>query len=568
MTSSFEFVENPDGEVLRIAARGTDVLGNALINRGTAFTTAEREALDLTGLLPSQVVDIEDQLRRVYSQYRAQPDALSKYLFLTAMHDRNEVLYFRLLGEHIEEMLPIVYTPTIGQAIEQYSYWYHRPRGIFLSIDDPDGIEESLAAMGHDSDEVDLIVVTDSEGILGIGDQGVGGVAITIGKLAVYTAAAGIHPHRVLPVVLDVGTDNMELLNDDGYLGVRHGRVRGEKYDQFIDKFLTTAHDRYPSAMIHWEDFGAANATRILDRYRDDYCTFNDDIQGTAAVVLAALVSAVKVSGIKLSDHRIVVHGAGTAGVGIAELGIKLMMEEGMSESEARSHFWALGSRGLLREGIPMRDFQESFARPASELSGWHTEDPGKYELIDVVRNVKPTILIGTSAQQGAFDENVVKEMARHCDRPIIMPLSNPISRAEAIPSDIIEWTGGSALIATGSPFDPVQYRGTTYHIAQANNALIFPGVGLGVIASNAKLVSDSMISAAAKALAKVGRPRKLGESLLPDIDQLRPISARVGMAVAQQASQEGLAQKDLDNPVDTIFQTMWRPEYPRIEVI
>ncbi|WP_130865140.1 NAD-dependent malic enzyme [Acidipropionibacterium timonense] len=568
MSDSFEFVDTPEGEVVRIGARGSEVLSNPLINRGTAFTAEERRALGLSGLMPSGVMDMSDQLKRVYAQYCTQPDPLSKYLYLNTMHDRNEVLYFRLLSEHIEEMLPIVYTPTIGQAIQEYSHWYHRPRGVYLSIDDPDGIESALTSMGHGPDDVDLIVATDSEGILGIGDQGVGGVAITVGKLAVYTAAAGIHPHRVLPVVLDVGTDNLDLLNDEGYLGVRHARVRGQRYDDFIDRYVETATRLFPHAMLHWEDFGASNAMRILHKYREEHCTFNDDIQGTAAVVLAALVSAVKASGTRLTDHRIVVHGAGSAGIGIANLTLRLMTQMGIDEHEARTHFWGLGSRGLLREGLRMRDFQEPYARPAGELAGWKLDVPGRYGLADVVRNVRPTILIGCSAQSGAFDERIVRMMAGDCERPIIMPLSNPTSKAEALPSDILEWTDGRALIATGSPFEPVPYHGVTYHIAQANNALIFPGVGLGVIASRARLVSQGMIAAAAQALSSVDMSRERGASVLPDIDQLRPISARVAIAVAQAAADEGLAQVELGNPVQTIFDTMWRPVYPRIEVV
>lgn len=568
MKHAYEFVSSPDGEVLRIAARGLEVLSNPMINRGTAFTAEQRKALGLSGLMPSGVMEMSDQLKRVYRQYRSQPDPLSKYLYLNTMHDRNEVLYFRLLAEHIDEMLPIVYTPTIGQAIEEYSHWYHRPRGIYLSIDDPDNMEAALQSMGHGSDDVDLIVATDSEGILGIGDQGVGGVAITVGKLAVYTAAAGIHPHRVLPVVLDVGTDNLELLNDDGYLGVRHARVRGARYDEFIERYVETASRLYPNALLHWEDFGASNATRILQKYRQDYRTFNDDIQGTAAVVVAALVSAVKASGTRLPDHRIVIHGAGTAGIGIANLTLRLMTQMGIDADLARTHFWGLGSRGLLREGIRLRDFQQPFARSQEELKGWKLDTPGQYELRDVVRNVKPTILIGCSAQAGAFSQDIVTMMAKNCPRPVIMPLSNPTSRAEALPSDLLHWTDGNALIATGSPFGQVHHDGVDYDIAQANNALVFPGIGLGVIASRASRVSSGMIAAAAKALSRTVNSRIRGASLLPAIDQLRPISARVALAVARTAQEEGLAEAEITNPVQTIFDSMWRPEYPRIEVV
>lgn len=564
--NEFEFGTDESGEYVKIMARGHQVLSSPGINQGSAFSLANRDALELNGLLPSGVTTLGDQLKRVYAQYRAQPDDLSKYLYLNAMHDRNEVLYFALVSEHIEEMMPIVYTPTIGQAIEEYSHWYQRPRGIYLSIDDPDAVESALGAMGHRPDEVDLIVVTDSEGILGIGDQGVGGVAITVGKLAVYTAAAGIHPHRVLPVVLDTGTDNLDLLNDETYLGARHARVRGERYDAFVDRFITTAHKLYPNAMIHWEDFGAGNATRILERYRGDYCTFNDDIQGTAAVVAAAVMAAVRASGTPLSEHRIVVHGAGTAGIGIASLLRRIMVGQGMDADEATSHFWGLGSRGLLREGIKLRDFQQPWARSAAELKKWKLDTKGHYELADVVRNVKPTILIGSSAQAGAFDQDLVTQMASYCDRPIIMPLSNPTRKAEAVPADLIEWTEGRALIATGSPFPPVDYRGTTYRIAQANNALVFPGIGLGAITCRAERISEGMIAAAATALASTVNPRVRGASLLPDMSNLRSISAQVALAVVQTAQDQDLATVDLGpNPVQAIFQAMWQPRYPRV---
>ena len=568
MAQSFEFVHSPSGDTVRIKARGRDVLTNPMINFGTAFTREQRIALNINGLLPPNVMTLNTQLKRVYAQYCRQPDDLAKFVYLNTMHDRNEVLYYKLLTEHIEEMLPIVYTPTIGQAIQDYSHWYHRPRGVYLSIDDPDGIGPALRSMGHRPEEIDLIVVTDSEGILGIGDQGVGGVAITVGKLSVYTAAAGIHPHRVLPVVLDTGTDNIDLLTDDAYLGVRHARVRGEQYDDFVEKFVVEAHSAFPHAMLHWEDFGAANAHRILDRYREDYCTINDDIQGTAAVVVAAALSAVQRTGTRLADQRIVIHGAGTAGIGIANLMVDLMVAEGLTEAEARACFWCLGSRGLLREGVVMRSFQEPFARPASEVEGWTLDQPDTYDLADVVRNVRPTMLIGSSAQPGAFTEAIVRDMAGHCDAPIILPLSNPTTRAEAIPSDLLTWTEGRALIATGSPFDPVIWGRVRHVIAQANNALVFPGIGLGVIACRASRVTDGMIAAAARAVAAVVGDRTPGASLLPSISQLRSVSTRVAIAVAAAAASEGVADRPLTNPVQQVYEQMWQPRYPRVEVV
>ena len=375
--AEFEFVHTPEGEVLKIAARGRDVLFNPLTNIGTAFTHEQREQLQLTGLLPSGVRTIGEQMRRLLRQYDREPDDLAKNQFLYGLLNRNEVLFYRLFGDNMEAMLPIVYTPTIGEAIKAYSNWYHRPRGVFLSIDEPDTIEIALQAYGHGADDVDLVVVTDSEGILGIGDQGIGGIRIAVGKLSVYTAAAGIHPRRVLPVVLDVGTDNLELLNQDSYLGLRHARIRGPRYDEYIDKFVTAVGNVFPNAMLHWEDFGAGNAHRILERYRDQTCTFNDDIQGTAAVVVAAALSAVEATGTRLADQRIVIFGAGTAGIGIADLMTEIMVRQGLSLTDARARFWGLGSRGLLRSGTPMREFQALYARSSEECADWVLDTRG-----------------------------------------------------------------------------------------------------------------------------------------------------------------------------------------------
>lgn len=567
--ANYSYVKGDDGAyTVRIASRGREVLTDPLTNFGTAFTRQERIDLNVNGLLPPKVVTMDQQLKRVYSQYTELDDDLAKYVYLNTMQDRNETLFYRLLTDHLEEMLPIVYTPTIGKAIETYSHWYHRPRGIFLSIEDPDGIEPGLKSYGHGPDDVDLVVVTDSEGILGIGDQGVGGVAITVGKLSVYTAAAGIHPGRVLPVVLDVGTDNIELLTDETYLGYRHARVRGERYDEFVQRFVETVTQLYPRAMVHWEDFGASNAHRILERYRDEICTFNDDIQGTAAVVVAAILSAVRRSGQSLAEQRIVIHGAGTAGIGIADLLVEEMVLQGMERKDALGCFWGLGSRGLLREGLPMRDFQQPYARSAEELESWICDAPGRHELADVVRNTHPTILVGASAQAGAFDEKLVRDMARHCETPIIMPLSNPTAKAEAVPADLLAWTDGRALIATGSPFEPVVHDGVRHVIAQANNALVFPGLGLGVAACEASRVSDGMIAAAAEAVAQMVTSRAPGASLLPSMGRLRAVSAWVAKAVAERAEQEGLARHKMTDPIQEILQLMWTPDYPTVEVV
>jgi malate dehydrogenase (oxaloacetate-decarboxylating) len=565
----YELGRPEDGYPVRIRARGNEVLTTPMINRGTAFTLEEREALGLTGLIPGGVSSIDGQLRRVYAQYRRQPDDLAKNVYLGNLRDRNEVLFYRLLTARIEEMLPIVYTPTVGTAIERFSHEYRRPRGVYLSVDRPQDVEAALANYGLGPDDVDLIVATDSEGILGIGDQGVGGIDIAIGKLAVYTAAAGIHPRRVVPVVLDVGTDNLALLNDELYLGNRHPRVRGERYDALIDAYVTAASKLFPHAMLHWEDFGASNARRILNRYADQVCTFNDDMQGTAAVVLAAAFSAVRAAGQRMRDQRVVIHGAGTAGLGIADTLRDVMVREGLPPEEAGRRFYALGRHGLLTDDRAERlyDFQLPYARPAGEVAGWSTEGDG-IRLADVVANVRPTMLIGTSTQAGAFTEAIVTDMAAHVERPIIMPLSNPTSRAEALPEDLLRWTGGRALVATGSPFAPVAYQDLSYRIAQANNALVFPGLGLGVTVARARRISDRMLAAAADAVARLSDATAPGSPLLPPVEDLRTVSAAVAIAVATAAQDEGLAEVTVDNPVQQVYQVMWRPEYPPFEAI
>lgn len=568
MNRQFQFSPEGDGEKVEIAVRGRQILARPMINFGTAYSQEEREALGLQGLLPPAVVSLNAQAKRIYTQYQTQPDALSRNVYLTQLQDRNEILFYRVLTEHLEEMLPIIYTPTIGDAIQEFSQWFHRPRGVFLSIDDPDSMEQALRSHGQGPDDVDLVVVTDSEGILGIGDQGVGGVRICVGKLSVYTAAAGIHPLRVLPVVLDVGTDNLELLNDEGYLGERHGRVRGERYDAFVDRFTRTVTELFPKALLHWEDFGAANAHRILEKYRDEICTFNDDIQGTAAVVAGAALASVKAKGEKLSEQRVVIHGSGTAGIGIANLLVDIMVREGLSEEDARRRFWGVDVQGLLHTGSKLRDFQEPYARPQDEQSGWRTDAPGRYELADVVRNVKPTILIGTSAQAGAFTEGIVSDMYASCPRPIIFPLSNPTKKAEARPEDVLRWTDGNALMATGSPFEPVHHDGVDYEIAQANNALVFPGIGLGTIAVRATRVTDRMIAAASEAMAEFTDATRRGAGVLPSMGHLRAVSATVALRVAEAAAQDGVATVELENPVQDIYSLMWKPHYPRVEVV
>ena len=537
----YELTQTPEGMVARVRLRGSSVLSSPLINRGTAFTPRERHALGLTGLLPSGVSTMEGQLRRTYAQYSRQPDDLSKNVYLANLRDRNEVLFYRLLIDHIQEMLPIVYTPTIGQAIERFSHEFRRTRGVYLSVDAIEAVEVSFRNYGMGPSDVDLIVATDSEGILGIGDWGVGGIEIAIGKLAVYIAAAGIHPRRVIPVVLDVGTDNLALLNDEMYLGNRHARVRDQRYDDLIDAYVTTATQLFPNAMLHWEDFGVSNARRILNMYADHICTFNDDMQGTAAVVLAAAFSGVRTVGSRLRDQRVVIHGAGTAGIGVADMMVDVMTREGLSLAEARRRFWVTDRSGLITDDPTAnpRDFQVPYARPVAEVAGWSSHGDG-ISLTDIVRNAEPTMLIGTSTQPAAFTEQIVKQMASKVERPIIMPLSNPTSKCEALPSDLIRWTDGRALVAAGSPFAPVTYEGRTYQIAQANNALIFPGLGLGVTVARASRVTDGMLAAAADAVAALSDATTTGASLLPSVDQLRMVSAAVGVAVAQAAGSKG----------------------------
>jgi malate dehydrogenase (oxaloacetate-decarboxylating) len=566
----YELVPTAEGIVARIHARGSAVLASPTINRGTAFTEEQRRELGLIGLLPTGVSTLDGQLRRVYAQYREQANDLRKWVYLANLRDRNEVLFYRLLTEHISEMLPVVYTPTVGLAIERFSNEFRRARGgVYLSVDHPEDVELSLRNSGMGAEDVDLVVATDSEGILGIGDQGVGGIEISIGKLAVYTAAAGIHPHRVIPVVLDTGTDNLKLLNDDMYLGERHARVRDQRYDELIDAYVTAVTKLFPHAMLHWEDFGTSNARRILDRYAERVCTFNDDMQGTAAVVLAAAFAAVRASGSRLRDQRVVIHGAGTAGLGIADMMRDQMVREGLSHSDATRRFWALGRSGLLTDdrADTLYDFQVPYARPAGEVAGWASPGSDGIGLADVVAHARPTMLIGTSTQRGAFTEAIVRDMAQHVVRPIILPLSNPTSNCEAVPEDLIRWTDGRALIATGSPFPPVVHGDHVYRIAQANNALVFPGLGLGVTVARAGRITDRMIAAVADAVAGLSDARTPGAPLLPPVDDLRRVSATVAVAVALAAADEGLAQVPVTDPIQQVHQAMWRPDYPRIEV-
>ena len=560
---------NASERVWETRLRGRAVLADPRINKGTAFTERERDELGLVGMIPPRVLTLDQQASRAYQQFGGQPTDLAKNLFLTALQDRNEVLFFRLLGDHLPEMLPIVYTPTVGEAIQRYSHEFRRPRGVYLSVEDPDGVERALQGSGREPHDVDLIIATDAEGILGIGDWGVGGIEIAVGKLTVYTAAAGINPSRTLAVMLDAGTNRQELLDDPLYLGVRHPRVERDPYDDFIDRYVTTATRMFPHALLHWEDFGTSNARRILQRYRSSTLTFNDDMQGTGAVNLATVLSASAVTGLPLQEHRVVVFGSGTAGIGIADQLRDAMSAAGASRDEASRRFWCIGRHGLLTDDrTDLRDFQEPYARPAHAVADWARDvELEGISLDEVVRRVRPTILIGTSARPHSFTESVVREMAAHTERPIILPMSNPTELAEAVPSDLLAWTDGRALVATGSPFAPVTHAGTTYEIAQVNNALIFPGLGLGVIVSRASRITDGMLLAAARAVAALVNPTTPGAALLPQVADLRATSAAVAVAVAAAAQRDGVAASPPDdNLQDTVAAAMWQPEYRPVQ--
>lgn len=539
-----------------------DILKNPLTNKGTAFTLEERARYGLTGRLPVAVETLEQQAARAYRQYSGYESDIEKYVYLDQLHNRNEVLYYRLLTDHLVEMLPIVYDPTVGEAIKKWSRDYRRSRAVYLDVNHPENVRASFETLGLGPDDVDLLVVSDAEEILGIGDWGVNGTDISVGKLAVYTAAAGIHPDRVIAVNLDVGTDNEQLLNDPAYLGNRHARVRGERYERLIDTYLQVASEMFPRALLHFEDFGPGNARRILVKNRERYRIFNDDMQGTGAIVMAAVISGLKVTKQGFADQRLVVYGAGTAGTGMADQISAAMERDGLSREEARKRVWLIDINGLVTDdmqGLP--DYQQEYARPAAEVSSWKRQD-GKIGLLEVVKQVKPSILIGTSTDHGAFTKEVIEALCAGVERPILLPLSNPTERIEVLPSDAIPWSGGKALVATGIPVEPVSYQGTKFHIGQGNNALLYPGLGLGVIVSGARHVTDGMLLAAAQAVAGQVNPQELGASLLPPVDNLRASSATVAVAVAKQAVAEGVATRQHDNWVQAVQDAMWQPAY------
>jgi malate dehydrogenase (oxaloacetate-decarboxylating) len=554
-------------KVIETSLMGLGLLGAPMFNKGTAFPESERDAFSLHGLLPPHVGTLEEQVARRLKAFRALPDDFARYTFMRDLQDVNETLFYALITRNIEEMLPVVYTPTVGEGCQRFSEIWRRPRGVFLSYPNRERMETILKHPRYDG--VRCIVVSDGERILGLGDQGAGGMGIPIGKLALYTALAGIHPLTCLPVFLDVGTDNVERTANPMYIGWRHERVRGAEYDKFVDTFVRVVRKRWPHVLLQWEDFAGHNAARLLERYRDALPSFNDDIQGTAAVAVATLLAAVKVTGVPLTEQRFVVFGFGSAGLGIAELVRKALVGDGLSDAEARARFYAVDKDGLMVEGMSgLNREQAGFARAGSEVEGWRRGENG-IGLLEVVERVRPTVLIGVSGQAGAFSEEVVRAMVRGLEqdgravRPVILPLSNPTSRCEAAPADVIRWTEGRAIVGTGSPFGPVEFGGRRVKIAQTNNSYIFPGLALGIVSARAKRVSEGMIMASAKALASLSpTQRDANGALLPPLESLRDVSMSVAIAVGRQAESEGLAEVKGEAFIEALQANVWEPVY------
>ncbi|QDT44997.1 NAD-dependent malic enzyme [Gimesia alba] len=549
-------------EEFTIEKRGVLLIEDPLLNKGTAFTQEERIKHGLLGLLPPHVDTLEEQEARAYEAFCDFHTDIDKHIFLRQLQDENETLFYRLLLEHITEMMPIVYTPVVGLACQRFSHIYRRPRGIFISYPERDSMDAIFENIEHD---VAVIVVTDGERILGLGDQGVGGMGIPIGKLSLYTLCGGVDPAKTLPIVLDLGTNNQERLDDPRYIGWRENRIKGAEYDAFIEQFVTAVKKRFPHVLLQWEDFASVDAERIIDKYRDDLCTFNDDIQGTAAVTTGTILAAITAAGGKLVDQNIVMLGAGSAGVGICLQLKQAMLDNGHSEAEARSHFYVIDRDGLLHSGRTDLDpLHQQLAQSPENLKDWDCDVTGTISFADVVRNSKPGVLVGATGQTGAFTEEIIREMAKHSERPVIFPLSNPTSRAEATPTDLLNWTDGKAVIATGSPFDPVEYNGVTHYIAQCNNSYIFPAMGLGILASRARRVTDSMFMAAAFALKETSPALKdPTASLLPSLTTIREVGRKIARAVAAAAIEAGVADSITAEEIDQrIEETMWTPEY------
>ncbi|MGA8710726.1 MAG: NAD-dependent malic enzyme [Thermoplasmata archaeon] len=544
--------------------RGMDLLDTPLFNKGTAFSYEERTRLGLHALLPPQVETLEQQVVRAYEAYERKTDDLERHIYLRALQDNNEVLFYRLLLDHLEEMTPVVYTPVVASGCQEFSHIYRRPRGLFLSYP----LRESLIELlrHRPNPEVDVIVVTDGERILGIGDQGAGGLGIPIGKLSLYTLFGGIAPERTLPIVIDVGTNNQDRLKDPEYLGWRHDRITGPDYDAFIDRFVQAVKQELPGTLLQWEDFGVEHARPILERYRDQMLTFNDDIQGTGAVTLAVVLAASEVTGVPLKDQRLAILGAGSAGIGVADLFRSALVETGLSETEARRRCWLVNRGGLLHTGrTDLRTDQMVYAQPWEDVKSWAPTGAGKLGLEEVVREAHPTVLVGLSTLKGAFTESMVRSMARWVSRPLILPLSNPTVKSEAVPEDLIRWTEGRAIVATGSPFPPIEFNGTNYHIAQCNNVYIFPALGLGLVAGRCRRATDSMLLAAARSLAEHSPARENPHApLLPTLRSLRGVAEDIALAVAREGQRRSLAPSmSVDELRARIRQARWEPEYP-----
>jgi malate dehydrogenase (oxaloacetate-decarboxylating) len=549
--------------VVETALSGYELLNDPLLNKGTSFGEDERDAFDLHGLLPPHVTPLDLQVKRRLDAFRGLGSDLQKYIFLRGLQDTNETLFYALLTQNIEEMMPILYTPTVGLGCQLFSSIFRKPRGLFLSIPHKDVIGRILSHPRFDP--VEAIVVSDGERILGLGDQGAGGMGIPIGKLSLYTACAGLHPSTTLPILLDVGTDNPDHLADPLYIGWRHERVRGAEYDALVATFVNAVRERWPHVLLHWEDFALPNANRLLTHYRNELCTFNDDIQGTAAIAVGTLLAALNVTGEPLANQRVAVLGAGSAGTGICSLLLRAMIDAGATEAEAKSRFYLVDRDGLLVEDmVALRPFQAPFAQPRERIAGWSLQSPTRIDLADVVANVHPTVLIGTSGQPQAFSEDIVRTMAGHVERPIIFPLSNPTERCEATPQDIIAWSEGRAVIGTGSPFPPVWRNGRDFRVDQTNNAYVYPGIGLGAIATRARYISDRMFLAAARVIADLSPARhERDANLLPALVDLRQTSLDVAVAVAKQAIAEGFAAPlPPEELAATVRRKMWEPIY------
>jgi malate dehydrogenase (oxaloacetate-decarboxylating) len=556
---------DPSG-IIETELTGYHLLTESLLNAGSAFTDRQRQEFELQGLLPATISTLEQQLARTYEAYQRKNDDLERHIYLRSLQDRNEVLFYALLQQHLTEMMPIIYTPVVGLASQQFSHIYRRPRGLFITYPDRNQIDTIFDRAPVP--RVDVIVVTDGGRILGLGDQGAGGIAIPIGKLSLYTACGGIHPGRTLPVLLDVGTDNPLRLNDPLYLGWRHARVKGDAYDDLVDAFVQALVRKFPHVLLQWEDFAQENAGRLLERYRDKLCSFNDDIQGTAASVTGTLLAAMCVARTQLTDQRIAILGAGSAGCGISEQLITTMARRGLSEAEARSRFYLVDRHGLLLDDMePLPSFQQKLVQPRGRIAGWKLVNPDSVGLLDVIVNARPTILIGISGEPGLFTEEIVREMARNTSRPIIFPLSNPNSRSEAKPQDLLEWTGGRAIIATGSSFPDVRFQGREIPIAQCNNSYVFPAIGLGVLASRARRVTGGMFMAAAEALAESSPTRRDPKAaLLPALRDIQQVTRTIAHAVAQQAQRDGVADSIPPEKLELqLAANFWTPAYPTL---